>query len=130
MLQLAQKEFKTKHKWVGNVIHWVLCKKLKFDHSNKGYMHNSEYVLENETHKLPWDFEIQTDHRISARRPDLIIINEKERTCRIVDFAIPADHRVKLKESEKRDKYLDLTRELKKLWIMKVAMTSINWCSG
>ena len=31
-----------------------------------------------------------------------------------MDFAIPADHRVKLKESEKRDKYVDLARELKK----------------
>ena len=31
----------------------------------------------------------------------------------------PADHRIKLKECEKRDKYLDLARELKKLWNMK-----------
>ena len=31
-----------------------------------------------------------------------------------MDFAVPADHRVKIKESEKRDKYLDLTGELKK----------------
>ena len=36
-------------------------------------MHNTEFVLENETHKLLWNFEIQTDHVISARRPDLII---------------------------------------------------------
>ena len=43
----------------------------------------------------------------------------KVRTCRIVDFAIPADHMVKLKENEKRDKYLNLARELKKLWNMR-----------
>ena len=48
--------------------------------------------------------------------------NNKKRTCRIVDFAIPADHEVKLKESEKRVKYLDLARELKKLWNMKVTV--------
>ena len=36
-----------------------------------------------------------------------------------MDFAVPADHKVKLKESEKRDKYLDFARELKKLWNMK-----------
>ena len=46
-------------------------------------------------------------------------------TCKIVDFAIPADHRVKLKESEKKDKYLDLARELKKLWKMKVTFIPI-----
>ena len=37
-----------------------------------------------------------------------------------MDFAVPANHKVKLKESEKKDKYLDLARELKKLWNMKV----------
>ena len=29
------------------------------------------------------------------------------------DFAVPADHRVKLKEREKRDYYLELASELK-----------------
>ena len=70
----------------------------------------------NNNNKLQWDFDIQTDHLILARRPDLIIINnsKKKRTCKTVDFAVPADHRIKLKESEKKFKYLDLARELKK----------------
>ena len=42
-----------------------------------------------------------------------------------MDLAVPADHRVKIKESEKIDKYLDLARELKKLWNMRVMMISI-----
>ena len=66
------------------------------------------------TLKLLCDFDIQTDHLISARRPDLIVINnnnKKMRTCKIVDFAVPTDHRIKLKECEKKDKYLDLARE-------------------
>ena len=54
-------------------------------------MHNPAPVLENNTHKLLWDFDIHTDRLISARRPDLIIINKKKRTCKIVDFAAPAD---------------------------------------
>ena len=44
------------------------------------------------------------------------------RTCRIWNFAVPVDHRVKVKQCEKRDKYLDLTRELKKLWNIKVTI--------
>ena len=39
---------------------------------------------------------------------------KKKRTCRTVDLTIPADLSVKSKESEKRDKYQDLARELKK----------------
>ena len=88
-------------------------------------MHNPAYVLENDTHKLLWDFDIQTDHLISARRPDLIIINTKKRICKIVDVALPADHRIKRKECEKKNKYLTLARELKTLWNMKVTIILI-----
>ena len=72
-----------------------------------------------------WDFDIHTDHLISARRPDLIIINNNKRTCKIIDFAVPADHRINLKECEKKDKYIDLARELKKLWNMQVTIIPI-----
>ena len=47
------------------------------------------------------------------------------KTSKIVDIAVPAGLRVKLKESEKKDKYLDLFRELKKLWNMKVTFIPI-----
>ena len=40
-----------------------------------------------------------------------------------VNFAVPIDHKRKMKEIEKLDKYLDLARELKKLRKIKVAMT-------
>ena len=79
--KLAQKEYKTRHDWVGKVIHWEMCKKIKFDHTNEWYMYSPAPVLENDTHKLLWDFDVQTDHLISARRPDLIIINKNKRTC-------------------------------------------------
>ena len=88
-------------------------------------MNNPAPVLENNTHKLLWDFDIHTDHLISARRPDLIIINKKKRTCKIVDFTVPADHRIKLKECEKKDKYFNLAWELKKLWNMQVTIIPI-----
>ena len=47
--KLAQKEYKTRHDWVGKVIHWEMCKKSKFNHTNKWYMHNPASVLENDT---------------------------------------------------------------------------------
>ncbi len=51
--------------------------------------------------------------------------NNNNKICKIVDFAVTADYRIKLKECEKRDKYLDLARELKKLWKMKVTIIPI-----
>ena len=97
-------------------------------------MQNPAPVLENNTHKFLWDFDIHTDHIITARRLNLIKINnkkkkkkekEKKRTCKIVDFVVPADLRIKLKECEKKDKYLDLVKELKKLWNMLVTIIPI-----
>ena len=90
MTKLAQ-EYKARHDWVGKVIHREMYKKFKFDHTNKWYIHNPSPVLENDMHKLLWDFNIQMDHLIPARRPDLIIINKKKRIYKIVDFAVPAD---------------------------------------
>ena len=63
----AQKEWKTRHDWVGKVIHWEMCKKFKFDRMNKWYMHNPAPVLENDTHGLLRDFDVRTDHLISVR---------------------------------------------------------------
>ena len=69
---------------------------------------------QNDTYKVLRDFDIETDHLISASRPDLRIVNQKQRTCRTVYFAIPVDYRVRLKEGEKKDRNQDIERELKK----------------
>ena len=50
---------------------------------------------------------------------------KKKRICEIVDFAVLADHRIKLKEYDKKEYDLDQARELKKLWNMKVTIIPI-----
>ena len=94
-------------------------------------MHKPESTRgsENETHKILWDSEIQTDHLIPAKRPELVIINQKK--SHIVNFAVLVDHRVKIKESEKIIKYLDLTWELRKLqsinpMVIKIVMGTLG----
>ena len=77
------------------VIHKEMCKKYE-----KVVYSQPRMRWENETDKIFCDFEIHIDHLISARRQDQVIVNEKKRTWLIVDFAIPADHSVKLKECE------------------------------
>ena len=81
--KLAQKEYKARHNWVGKVIHKEMCWKFQFDHTNKWYMHNPAPVLENDSHKLLLDFNIM-DHLIPARRPDLIIINKKWESAKLL----------------------------------------------
>ena len=78
--KLAQR---TTHDWVGKMIHREMCKKFQFDHTNKWCMHNPASALEYDTHKLPWDFDTQTDHVILARRQDYIIINKKRELAKL-----------------------------------------------
>lgn len=59
------------------------------------------------------NFEVLIDHSIQARKLDLVIVNETK-TFKIVHFAVQTHHSL----SEDIDKYLDLVRELRKLWNM------------
>ena len=67
-----------------------------------------------------WDFNIQTDHVIEARRPDLVVVDKKERSCKIIDFSVPGDSRIEEKEQNKIEKYQELERKLQKIWNVKV----------
>ena len=84
---------------MGKVIHWELFKKFKFDHRNKCHMHNSEFDLKKSNAEVSLDFEIQTDQLISAQRLDQ---RQKKKTCRIADFTVSADPRVKNKRKQKK----------------------------
>ena len=52
-----------------------------------------------------WDFNIQTDHVIQHRRPDIIILYKTEGKCHLIDIAVPGDKRIELKEQKKIDNY-------------------------
>ena len=80
-------------------------------------MQKLEFILENETNKILWDFDVEKDDQIPARRPDLVLIKKKKRTCHIVDFAVLADHR------EMKAKRYKLTWILPESW--KVLLISI-----
>ena len=59
-----------------------------------------------------YDTKLDTKSSGTLRRPDLVFIYKK-RTCQLMDFAVPSDHKVKGKGSKRLDKYLDITRQLK-----------------
>ena len=83
-------------------------------------MHNPAPVLENDTYTPMGLWHTHGSSNLGKKtRSYNNQQQQKKRIYKVVDFAIPADHRIKLKECEKNDKYLDLARELKKLWNMK-----------
>ena len=110
MQQISAKILKLDPTWWGKVIHCKSCKELRFDHMNKCYMHNLESVLENENAQSSLRF---WDTNRSLNLCQKIRPNDKNITYRIVYFAVPADHRVKIKESEKRKVYRPCQRTKK-----------------
>ena len=78
-------------------------------------MHKQESVWENETQSSLgfWHTDGSPNPDQKTRPWDDWWQKKKKGYCRLVDFAMPADHRVKIKENEKRNKDLDLSEEEK-----------------
>ena len=120
--KLAQREYKRRHDKVGKIVHWKLCGKYNLERKQKWYEHEPEGVIENDDVKILWDMNIQCDHVIGARRPDIVVIEKEGKICKIVDIAIPGDSRISEKETEKLEKYQDLKIEIGRLWGMRKVM--------
>ena len=103
--KLAQKEYQRRHDNLGKKVHWKFTRKCNFEVGDKWYEHEPESVLDNEGYKILWYFSIQTDHVIESRRPDLVVVDKKEKSCKIIDFAVPGDSRIEKKEKDKVEKY-------------------------
>ena len=100
-----KREQQIRYDSVGKVFQGELCKRGKFDHTTKWYTDKLKSFQEKETYKILCDFEMQTDHLIAARGPVFKKANlPNSELCR------PS---VKIKENEKRNRYLDLVRERK-----------------
>ena len=62
-----------------------------------------------------WNQAVHTKREVTANRPDLIIKNKTEKTCTLIDVAIPADRNVVQKEAEKKLKYNSLCIEMQRM---------------
>jgi len=59
-----------------------------------------------------WNQAVHTVSEVTANRPDMIIKNKKEKTCTLINAAIPADRNDVQKEVEKKLKYKSLCIEI------------------
>jgi hypothetical protein len=59
------------------------------------------------------------DTEVMANRPDIVVKHKKDKTCLLINVAIPADKNVIQKEVEKKLKYKNLSIEIQRMWNMK-----------
>ena len=60
--------------------------------------------------------QLQTDRAIRNNKQDIIISDNENATCLLIDVEIPADKNVFKKEAEISLKYKDLTTEIERMW--------------
>ena len=83
---------KSGHDRVADVVHWSLCHKYGLQCTSKWYEHygREHPVMENKEVKILWDFNVETEHVIVHRRPDIVVL-EKEKKALLIDIAVPGD---------------------------------------
>ena len=69
-------------------MHWEICEANGIHVKPKWHEHQPEAVIENDSCKILWDYTVQTDQFITARRPDMICIDKEHHKCQIIDFAM------------------------------------------
>jgi len=85
------------------------------------YEHNPKSVESSQEGKVTilWNQQVQTDRTITNNKPDIIICDNENGTCMLIDVAISGDRNVIKKEAEKILKYKDLTIEIQRMWNVK-----------
>ena len=73
--------------------------------SQKYWDHTPTAVVEDSVIKVLWDFNIFTDHHLTAHHPDIAVLDKQPKTVQITDIAVPSDGNVSITEKEKRKKY-------------------------
>ena len=63
-------------------------------------MHQPKRVLESEDCKILWDFPLQTDKQLGPNRPDITVIEKKNKSCKLIDASCPFDTSCSLKRKK------------------------------
>ena len=77
-------------------------------------------------------FDIQTDKHVTSNRPDIVIVDKKEKSLKLIDVSISNDVNIVSKRIERIEKYANLSIELKERWSMKTVETTpvVIGCTG
>ena len=72
-----------------------------------------------------WNQAVHTDRQVTANRPDIVIKNKTEKTCTLIDVAIPEGRNIVQKEAENRLKYKSLCIVVKRMWNLKCTIIPV-----
>jgi hypothetical protein len=100
-------------------LNYSICKTLGTETTENWYSYIPKLVCQHEDITVLWNQGVQTDREVLANRPNIIIKNKKDKICLLTDVAIPSDRNAIQKESKKKLKYKNLSKEIQRMWNMK-----------
>jgi hypothetical protein len=126
---LAQEQYIKGHVIVCAQMHFNICKEIviKLDSKHCTVYHVTKSVETSHDVKgsILWNQQARTDRTIVNNKPDIIIRDNKQGTCLLMDVAIPGDRNVIKKEAQKVLKYTDHVIEIRRMWNVEAAVISV-----
>ena len=113
------KKYLARHDKALIYIHWKICKHHQIQVPDKWYEHKPNSVTEEKDVTILWDMSIQTDKKIKANRPDIVIKDKAHHLCTLIGMSLPSELKFAAKETEKISKYKDLEIKISKMWNTK-----------
>ena len=113
--ELAKTKYLHRHDKAASYLHWNICKELNINVEEKWYEHEPQTVTERDNITILWDMPIQTDREIKANRPDIVIKDQQEKSCLLIDMSIPTEKNTSVIVTEKLSKYKDLEIEIERI---------------
>jgi len=72
-----------------------------------------------------WSQQARADRTTPNDKPDIIICDNKQGTCTLIDVAVPGDRNLIKKEDEKILKYKNLIIEIQRVWNVKAKVIPV-----
>ena len=111
-------------KQVAGIVYRNICSEYGLD-PPKSRWETPQKVVENNRAKLLWDFHIQTDRKVLANQPDIVVVDKQRKEAVVMDVAVPSDSNIKKKKYEKLEKYQGLKEELERTWKVKAKVVPV-----
>ena len=64
---------------------------------------------------------VNNDRTIATNRPNIVVKDSVNSTCKLIDLTVPSDRNIAVKEI-KKNKYKDLEQEIQRTWHMKTVV--------
>jgi len=123
---LANTYYKARHDNMLKVIYYYLLFKLGFEEKWHAWYEVNfiEPVKSNEVCSIYWDYPLQTNNYQKFNKPDIVIIYKQQDKISLIEGSVPWDENIASKQIEKRNKYKELSIELKNIHRKKICTIS------